>query len=72
MSINFNILNYLIIGAGPIGLYAGNKLKSRNKSFLIVEKRKTIGGQPIIIYPSKEIDNIPHIKKITSTDLIAL
>jgi thioredoxin reductase (NADPH) len=66
---NNNVLNYLIIGAGPVGLYAGNKLKSKKKSFLIVEKRNNIGGQPIILYPEKEIENIPKIKRITSRQL---
>jgi thioredoxin reductase (NADPH) len=60
------VLDFLVIGAGPVGLYAGMKLQKKNKNFLIVEKNKKIGGQPSFLYPSKIVSNIPGQKEISA------
>lgn len=38
-------VTYLIVGAGPCGLYLGKLLQTHKKDFLIVEKSRGVGGR---------------------------
>jgi thioredoxin reductase (NADPH) len=66
------VLDFVIIGAGPVGLYAAMKLQKSNKNFLIIEKNKKIGGQPSFLYPTKIVNNIPNKKKIIAKNILKL
>jgi hypothetical protein len=46
---NYIEYDYIIIGGGMAGLYAGYNLKKHNKSFKIFEKEKYLGGRAIMI-----------------------
>jgi thioredoxin reductase (NADPH) len=63
------VFDYVIIGAGPVGLYAGTKLSKTKKSFIILEKNKKVGGQPLYIYPEKKITNFPNTKSISGSSV---
>lgn len=47
-------VTYLIVGAGPCGLYLGKLLQARRKDFLIVEKSRGVGGR----VATRRIENI--------------
>ncbi len=47
----------IIVGGGPIGLYAASKLKD----FLLIETKNDLGGQLTRLYPQKEIVDIPSV-----------
>ncbi|MCZ0717641.1 NAD(P)/FAD-dependent oxidoreductase [Aerococcus kribbianus] len=55
----------LIVGGGPAALFAGFYAGMRQLSTRIVESHPTIGGQPEILYPNKNIFDIPAYPKIT-------
>jgi thioredoxin reductase (NADPH) len=65
-------LDFVIIGAGPIGLYAAMKLQKHNKKFLVIEKNKRIGGQPSFLYPTKNVYNIPRKKEIVAHNIFKM
>lgn len=60
----------LIIGAGPIGLFAGFYAGMRNLSTQIVDSLLEVGGQPKALYPEKKIYDIPAYPHITGNELI--
>ena len=60
----------IIIGAGPIGIYLSFLLKNKGLKVLVLEGNKIVGGQLSMIYPDKNIYNIPGHKKITAQNLI--
>lgn len=58
----------IIIGGGPIGLYAASKLAD----YLLIEASSTLGGQLTRLYPEKEIVDIPGIPSINAKEYIEL
>ncbi len=60
----------IIIGAGPIGLFASFYAGMRDIKTLTLESSDHIGGQLIDIYPEKPIYDIPGIPQIKAKDLV--
>ena len=60
-----------IIGAGPVGLYAGYFASLHGLSTVILESLAQVGGQPAQIYPAKELLDIPVFSRITGDQLTA-
>lgn len=60
----------VIVGAGPVGMYAGILAKMRGIKVLIIEKTPSFGGQ-LNLYKNKDIFDIPGISKIKASDLSA-
>ncbi len=61
----------LIIGAGPVGLFAGFYAGMRNMDCIIVDQLEMVGGQLSALYPEKEIYDIAGFKEIKAKDLIS-
>jgi len=59
----------IIIGAGPVGIYAGFLAKSQHLSSLILEASNEIGGK-MTQYADKPIYDMPGHKGILSKDLL--
>ena len=59
----------LIVGGGPIGLFAFSKFKQANFDVLLIESSNTLGGQ-CNLYLEKTIHNIPLVDNITPNSLI--
>lgn len=59
----------IIIGAGPVGLYATFMAGYLRLKTLCIESDKTVGGQPMKMYPKKFIYDFPGFMKITGQDL---
>lgn len=49
----------IIIGGGPIGLYAASKLQQKGIRFLLLEASAHLGGQIIRLYPQKMVVDVP-------------
>ena len=59
----------LIIGAGPVGLFAAHQLKLIGLDCEIVDNLDKIGGQCIELYPDKPIYDIPAVPECTGEEL---
>ncbi|AGM25277.1 NAD(P)/FAD-dependent oxidoreductase [Spiroplasma chrysopicola] len=60
----------LIIGAGPVGLYAWSCAGLMGLSGYIIEGNSVPGGQPAELFPDKAIYDLPGIDKITGQDFV--
>ena len=60
----------LVIGAGPIGLFAVHQLGIIGLKAEVVDNLDKVGGQCIELYPDKPIYDIPGIPKCTGETLI--
>lgn len=64
------MVDILIVGAGPVGLYAAFYSAMRGIKGEIIESLNYVGGQLTTLYPSKPIYDIPGFTKITANDFI--
>src|ERR1700754_4199481 len=60
----------LIVGAGPVGLFAAFEAGVIGLSCQIVDNIDQAGGQCIELYPDKPIYDIPAIPSCTARELI--
>lgn len=60
----------LIIGAGPVGLFAGYYASLRNVKVAVLEALPEIGGQVTTLYPDKKIWDVPAMAGMTGRELI--
>ena len=60
----------LIVGAGPVGLFAAFEAGVIGLSCQIVDTLERIGGQCIELYPDKPIYDIPAIPSCTARELV--
>ncbi len=60
----------VIVGAGPIGLYAANLASLHELDGVVLEGQESIGGQLSALYPEKDIIDLPGFKKITAQGFI--
>lgn len=61
---------FLIIGAGPVGIYAAIRFGLYNQQVIIVDSRNEIGGQCTALYKEKPLYDIPGIEQINGGDFI--
>lgn len=61
----------IIIGCGPIVLYGATLCALHNLNGLIIESSSIIGGQLSMLYPEKDIIDLPGFEKIKAKDFIA-
>ena len=61
----------VIIGAGPVGLFAVFECGMLNMKCHVVDVLDAAGGQCTALYPEKPIFDIPAWPEISATDLIA-
>ena len=59
----------IIIGAGPVGLFAVHQLGIKGLKSIVVDNLDKIGGQCIELYPDKPIYDIPAIPECTGEEL---
>lgn len=60
----------IIVGAGPVGLYAAYYLQSKGIKVCLLEANHQVGGQLTSMYPEKSIVNLPGIKEIKAQDYV--
>jgi len=59
----------LIIGAGPVGLFAVHQLGIKGLKSIVIDNLDKAGGQCIELYPDKPIYDIPAIPACTGEEL---
>lgn len=59
-----------IIGGGPVGLFTAFYANLRQAKVKIIESLPQLGGQPAILYPEKNILDIPAFPSLTGESLI--
>jgi thioredoxin reductase (NADPH) len=64
------MLDLLIVGAGPVGLYSAFSAGAKKLNTLVIESLDYVGGQLTTLYPEKPIYDFPGIKEIKAKDLI--
>jgi ferredoxin/flavodoxin---NADP+ reductase len=60
----------LVVGAGPVGLYAGYYAGYRGLETIVVDALPTVGGQMTAFYPESTIYDVPGFPQIRSGDLV--
>lgn len=60
----------IIVGGGPIGLYAAILANKKGITGLLFESSEVLGGQLMELYPEKEIVDIPEIPTTTAANYI--
>lgn len=60
----------IIVGGGPIGLWASYYAGFRGMKSLLLEASDVLGGQAIYLYPEKVITDLPGIPAITGKQLV--
>ncbi len=60
----------LIIGGGPVGLFAAFYAGLRDLSVRVIEALDQLGGQLITLYPEKHIYDVAGFPKIRARDLV--
>lgn len=58
-----------IIGGGPVGLFAAFYAHLRQANVKLIDSLPQLGGQPAILYPEKEILDIPAFPSLTGQEL---
>ena len=64
------MLDVIIIGGGPIGLYAAHLASLHNLNGILLEARDNLGGQLSNLYPEKDIIDLPGYSRITAKGFI--
>ena len=59
----------IIIGAGPVGLFAVHQLGIKGLKAVVVDNLDKVGGQCIELYPDKPIYDIPAVPECTGEQL---
>ena len=59
----------IIIGAGPVGLFAIHQLGIKGLSSIVIDNLDKAGGQCIELYPDKPIYDIPAVPECTGEEL---
>lgn len=60
----------IIVGAGPIGIYAATLASLHNLKGHIFESQENVGGQLSTLYPEKDIVDLPGYNRITAQGFI--
>ena len=62
-------IDTIIIGAGPVGLFAVHQLGIKGLSSIVIDNLDKAGGQCIELYPDKPIYDIPAVPECTGQEL---
>lgn len=64
------IYDLVIIGAGPVGIFAATYANMRELDVLLLDSNEQIGGQLSSLYPEKYIYDVAGFDKIKAIDLV--
>jgi thioredoxin reductase (NADPH) len=69
--VNLKIYDILIIGGGPAGIFAASLAKIKGLKPMLIEINNDLGGQPLLLYSEKNIEDYPGYVRIKSCELIS-
>ena len=64
-------VDILIVGAGPVGLFAAYYAGARGLSVAVVDSLTQLGGQVTAMYPEKQIYDIAGFPAVSGRDLVS-
>lgn len=64
------IYDLVIIGAGPVGMFAASYANMRELNVLLLDSNEQLGGQLSSLYPEKYIYDVAGFDKIKAQDLV--
>ena len=67
---NKSCYDILILGAGPVGLYAAALAHDKGLSVKIIEATNQIGGKVVNLFPNNLIHDFPSYQNILATELV--
>jgi thioredoxin reductase (NADPH) len=65
-----NIYDVLIVGGGPAGIFAASLAHIKGLKPLLIEANDYLGGQPLMIYSQKMIEDYPGYTKVKAYQLV--
>jgi ferredoxin/flavodoxin---NADP+ reductase len=65
-----DLVDLLIVGGGPVGLYGAFYAGLRHMSVKIVDSLEVLGGQLMALYPEKYIYDVAGFPQVTAKDLV--
>ncbi len=65
-----DIVDLVIVGGGPVGLYGAFYAGLRQMSVKIIDSLEVLGGQLMALYPEKYIYDVAGFPKVTAKDLV--
>ncbi|MDR6554942.1 NAD(P)/FAD-dependent oxidoreductase [Paenibacillus qinlingensis] len=68
--INQEIVDIVVIGGGPAGMFASFYAGMRQASVKIIESMPQLGGQLAALYPEKNIYDVAGFPKVTAQELV--
>ena len=63
------LFDITIVGGGPVGLFAAFYSHLRQAKVQIIDSLPQLGGQPAILYPEKQILDVPGFPNLTGEEL---
>ncbi len=63
------LFDITIVGGGPVGLFAAFYAHLRQAKVQIIDSLPQLGGQPAILYPEKQILDVPGFPNLTGEEL---
>lgn len=66
-----DVVDLLIVGGGPVGLYGAFYAGLRQMSVKILDSLEELGGQLIALYPEKYIFDVAGFPRVIAKDLVA-
>jgi len=64
------VLDLIIIGGGPTGMFAGFYAGMRKMSAIVIDSMPQLGGQLAALYPEKHIFDVAGFPKVTGQELV--
>ena len=64
-------VDVLVVGAGPVGLFAAYYAGARGLSVAVIDSLSQLGGQVSAMYPEKQIYDIAGLPVISGRDLVS-
>ncbi|WP_329959310.1 NAD(P)/FAD-dependent oxidoreductase [Paenibacillus athensensis] len=69
-SVNQELVDIIVIGGGPAGMFASFYAGMRQASVKVIESMPQLGGQLAALYPEKYIYDVAGFPKVTAQELV--